>query len=135
MSEKTVAIPFKILTKTENGVPTAYSLDDELSEIARGNTEARAAAKLRGQIQSTVKRALRAQTFDNTRSLAIYTTEGSLFVVAYRHDSWQYSIAGPGRTHSSGCVGMASYEEAVQKARAHAADDVFGPILWECSLL
>ena len=132
MIEKTVSIPFKILLQTENGVPTAYAYDDELSHLAHGRSPQDAARNLKAKIQTTVREALRAQAHDNAKQLLIMSSQGSAFIVHFKNDAWQYSIAHNGTGHASGCIGFDTYEKAAQRAREHASDDVFGPVLWEC---
>ena len=128
--DATVTIPFAVkLDMDSNGL--AYVEHPNVSAMVYGSVGT-AKKELRARITDQINEGLLAVKNYQTRALG--TVEGSVFIVRYHIGSWQYSIVGPGRAYGGSCHGPQSFEETLAAAKKHASDNVFGGIVWECSL-
>ena len=128
--QKTINVPLKANIMTDI---SGFSYMDDIEGIScHGRSDHDAVKTLKARAIAAVAEALECSR--QYRRHIIGTMNHTVFVVSFRHGSWQYDIAGPDRSHSSSCMFAPkdSFESVVEYARKHAAD--YDGILWEHSL-
>lgn len=64
----------------------------------------------------------------NTRRKMLMCGDGTVILIEYRFDTWQYSMFHPGKGYPGSCCGRQTFEEVLEDATRHA-EQVFGGVV------
>ena len=128
---QTVNLPLSIMVRSDERTVRAYSPEGwpHVAPVVYGSSVATAKKAMRESILANLPQTLADAKYAGKIG-AIGCTDGTVMVVSFSHGQWGYRFAGPDRSGrlSSGCMGMETYEEAVQRASDHA--DSFDGVAW-----
>ena len=114
--ESTINVPFKFKaddSREHPGVPFCF-IDHTHVEGSYYGPISKGKEKMRARLVEQIEEGLRARK--NPGGRAIGTGDGSVFLVRFAFDGWQYSITGPGRTYAGSTSGFADITEATERA-------------------
>lgn len=118
-----------ILNQPLGGLQVVVEKKGSRKYVARlGTLEAtgRTATEARQKLEEELERLTR----NHLTRRYLFTKSGEVLCVTYYGYSWGYDIARVGGAHVCSCLGVASYEEALEKARSHA-EQSYGGVVWE----